>query len=75
MKSGGLEMGSQDLILTLAGIAYGVLLVAATFIDNKVIGAFRLDTMFMKTPPASARGINLVVGLLMIGYNVYTMLW
>ncbi len=68
-------MVSNDLILTLAGIAYGILLIAATFINNRIIGAFRLDTMFMKTPPASARGINLVVGLLIIGYNVYTMLW
>lgn len=67
-------MGSQELILTYAGIAYGVLLIASTFINNRVIAAFRLDLMFMRNPPPAAKGINLVVGLLIIGYNVYTML-
>lgn len=68
-------MGSQELVLTLAGIAYGVVLIAATFINNKVLGAFRLDTMFMRNPPAAAKGVNLVVGLAIIGYNIYTLIW
>lgn len=68
-------MGSQDLVLTLAGIAYGVLLIAVTFINNKYLGAFRLDTMFMRDPSPSARGVNLVAGLAIIGYNLYTMYW
>lgn len=67
-------MNQSDLVLTIAGIAYGVLLIASTFVNNKVIGAFRLDTMFMRQPPPQARTINLIVGLVIIGYNVYTML-
>ncbi len=68
-------MGSVELAVTLAGIAYGVVLIAATFINNKFIGAFRLDTLFMRNPSASTRGVNLVAGLAIIGYNVYTLIW
>lgn len=68
-------MGSLDFALTLGGIAYGVLLIAATFVNNRFIGAFRLDVLFMKNPSASTRGINLVAGLAFIGYNVYTLIW
>ena len=69
-------MGSLDFALTVAGIAYGILLIAATFINNKFIGAFRLDVMFMpKNHSASTRGVNLVAGLMFIGYNVYTLIW
>ena len=68
-------MGSQDLALTVGGIIYGVLLIAATFINNRFIEAFRLDSLFMKNPSASTRGVNLVVGLAIIGYNVYTVIW
>lgn len=69
-----MSMETNDLILTIAGIAYGLLLIASTFVNNRVIEAFRLDTMFMRQPPPQARNINLVVGLAIIGYNVYTML-
>jgi hypothetical protein len=65
----------MEFALTLAGIAYGVLLIAATFVNNRVIEAFRLDALFMKNPSASTRGINLVGGLAFIGYNVYTLIW
>lgn len=64
-------MGSNDFILTLAAIAYGALLITSTFINNRFFAAFRLDTLFMRNPPAAARGINLMMGLAIIGYNVY----
>jgi len=66
-------MGSLDFELTIAGIAYGVLLIAATFVNNRVIEAFRLDAIFMRNPTPATRSINLVVGLAIIGYNVYTL--
>ena len=68
-------MGSQDFALTVGGIAYGLLLIAATFMNNRFIEAFRLDSLFMKNPSASTRGVNLVVGLVIIGYNLYTVIW
>jgi hypothetical protein len=68
-------MGSLDFALTFGGIAYGVLLIAATFINNKFLEAFRLDALFMRNPSQSTRSINLVAGLALIGYNVYTMIW
>jgi len=66
-------MGSMDFELTIAGIAYGVLLIAATFINNRVLEAFRLDVIFTKNPTQSTRTVNLVAGLAIIGYNVYTL--
>lgn len=66
-------MISNDLILTLAAFAYAGLLIAATFINNRFFAAFRLDTLFMRNPPAAAKGINLVAGLAIIGYNVYVL--
>lgn len=66
-------MGSFDFELTIAGIAYGALLIAATFINNRVLEAFRLDAIFMKQPTPSTRIVNLVAGLAIIGYNVYTL--
>lgn len=68
-------MGSFDFQLTIAGIAYGVLLIVATFVNNRVIEAFRLDVIFMRNPTPATRNINLVAGLAIIGYNVYTMIW
>lgn len=65
-------MGSMDFELTIAGIAYGVLLIVATFVNNKVIESFRLDVIFMKHPTPATRIVNLVAGLAIIGYNVYT---
>jgi len=67
-------MGSLDMALTIGGIAYGLVLIAATFINNKILESFRLDVLFMKQPSQSSRGVNLVAGLALIGYNVYTML-
>ncbi|MBW7957762.1 MAG: hypothetical protein H3C68_07705 [Deltaproteobacteria bacterium] len=68
-------MSSLDWALTIGGIAYGVLLIFATFINNKTLAAFRLDALFMRTPSESTRGINLLAGLALIGYNVYTIFW
>ena len=67
-------MGSLDFELTIAGIAYGVLLIAATFVNNRFIEAFRLDGIFMRNPTPTTRNVNLVAGLAIIGYNVYTLL-
>ncbi len=67
-------MGSLDFELTIAGIAYGVLLIVATFVNNRVLESFRLDVIFMRNPTQSTRSVNLVAGLAIIGYNVYTLL-
>lgn len=66
-------MGSLDFELTIAGIAYGILLIVATFVNNRVIESFRLDVIFTRSPTPSTRYVNLVAGLVIIGYNVYTL--
>ncbi|HBG45663.1 MAG TPA: hypothetical protein DDW94_01575 [Deltaproteobacteria bacterium] len=68
-------MGSFDTVLTLAGITYGVILILATFINHKALEAFRIDALIMRNPSQSSRGLNLVCGLAIIGYNVYTLVW
>jgi hypothetical protein len=65
----------MDFELTIAGIAYGVLLIVATFLNNRVVESFRLDVIFMKQPTQATRMVNLVAGLAIIGYNVYTLVW
>jgi hypothetical protein len=67
-------MSTNELILTYAGIAYGLLLIAATFVNNRLLHSLRLDLLFMRNAPPNARVINLLAGLALIGYNVYTLL-
>ncbi|MBE7415967.1 MAG: hypothetical protein HS130_12415 [Deltaproteobacteria bacterium] len=68
-------MSSLDMALTIGGIAYGIVLILATFINNKILESFRIDVLVMKNPSESSRGINLVAGLALIGYNIYTIFW
>ncbi|MDO8446517.1 MAG: hypothetical protein Q7T53_10530 [Deltaproteobacteria bacterium] len=63
-----------DSILTYVGIIYGILLVLATFVHNKVTEAFRIDALFMPNPSESTRPLNLVAGLLVAGYSIYSLL-
>ena len=67
-------MGSLDLGVTLLGIVYGIILIAATFISNRFTEVLRLDVMFLPNPSASTRVINLVAGLLIAGYNIYSLI-
>ena len=68
-------MKSMNLVLPLMGIAYGCVLIAAAFVNNKFIAAFRIDTLFApKHSSDSTKGINLVAGLALIGYNIYTLI-
>ncbi|MBI5888443.1 MAG: hypothetical protein HZB82_07030 [Deltaproteobacteria bacterium] len=68
-------MKSMNLTLALIGIAYGCVLIAATFVNNRFIAAFRLDTLFAPNRSSdSTKGINLVAGLALIGYNLYILI-
>lgn len=62
-----------DSILTYVGMIYGILLVLATFVHNKVTEAFRIDALFMPRPTEATRKINLIAGVAIIAYNIYAM--
>lgn len=67
-------MKNLDTIVTILGIIYGVWLILTAFVRNKVTEAFRLDIMFMPNPSESTRPLNLVVGILVAGYSIYSLL-
>ncbi len=68
-----LIMKDLDTIVTVIGIIYGVLLVFTYFIHNKVTEAFRVDVMFMPKPSETTRPLNLVAGILIAGYSIYSL--
>jgi len=67
-------MKNLDTIVTIAGIIYGVWLILIVFVRNKFTEAFRLDVMFMPNSSESTRPLNLVVGVLVAGYSIYSLL-
>ncbi len=67
-------MVSLDLTVTLLGIAYGFMLIAGFFIRNRFTEIFRLDKLFMANPSSATSGVNLVAGIVIAGYNIYSLL-
>jgi hypothetical protein len=67
-------MKDLDTLVTAIGIIYGVLLIFTYFIRNKVTEAFRVDVMFMPKPSEATRPLNLVAGILVAGYSIYSLL-
>ena len=62
-----------DTIVNAIGIAYGILLVLSVFVRNRVTESMRIDALFMKQPTENTRPLNLVVGLLVAGYGIYSL--
>lgn len=69
-----MQVNNIDLFLTLFGIIYGAFLIVATFVSNKVTEALRIDALLRPQPTEATRKVNLVVGLALIGYNIYTLI-
>mgnify|MGYP001425956522 CR=1 FL=1 len=63
-----------DLIVTLGGIAYGAVLVSVVFFRNRFTEALRIDALIVPKPTDATRVLNPVIGLMLIGYNVYSLL-
>ncbi len=63
-----------DLIITVGGIVYGVVLVSVMFFRNRVTEALRIDALIVPKPTDATRMLNPVIGLLLIGYDVYSLL-
>lgn len=67
-------MENMDTVVTVIGIIYGILLILAAFVRNKVTEAFRIDALFMPKPSEATRPLNLIAGILVAGYSIYSLL-
>lgn len=67
-------MNSIDTIVNAIGAAYGITLILAVFVRHRVTESMRVDALFMKQSTESTRPINLIVGLMVAGYAVYSLL-
>jgi hypothetical protein len=65
----------MDTIVNVIGISYGLILILAAFVRNKAIESMRVDVLFMSQPTEKTRPVNLVVGLLVAGYGIYSLLF
>lgn len=62
-----------DTILTLVGIIYGALLIFSVFMRNRFTEAMRIDALLMPNPTQNTRILNLIAGLLILGYMIYSL--
>ena len=63
-----------DLVVTIGGIVYGTVLVCVMFLRNRVTEALRIDALIVPKATDATRALNLVIGLLLIGYNGYSLI-
>lgn len=68
------EGESVDSFVNILGIIYGVVLILAAFVNHRLLEAMRLDALIMQSPSANTRPVNLVAGLLVAGYAIYSLL-
>ena len=67
-------MKNLDTIVTIIGIIYGLLLILTAFVRTKFTEAFRIDALLMPQPSESTRPLNLIAGILVAGYSIYSLL-
>jgi len=67
-------MNHPDTFINLLGIAYGMLLIAATFVRSGLTEAMRIDALFVRDYSEKTRPANLLVGVLVAGYGVVSLL-
>lgn len=64
-----------DSILTYVGIVYGFVLIMVFFVRNAATEAFRIDALITPNPSDSTRSLNLIAGLLVAGYSIYSLIF
>ncbi len=67
-------MSQTDLLINLLGCAYGVVLIAAMFLRTPLTEAMRIDALFIPRYSEKTRPLNLLAGLLVAGYALYSLL-
>lgn len=61
-------------IVNVIGIVYGIVLILAAFVRSKLLEPMRLDALFLPQPSEQTRPVNLVFGVLIAGYGIYSLL-
>jgi len=64
----------MNVFINILGIVYGIVLILAAFVNSRMLEAMRLDTLFIPNPSVQTRPVNLVFGLLIAGYAIYSLL-
>ena len=64
----------MDTAVNAGAIAYGLLLVAGTFVRTTLTEALRIDALFIPQASEKTRPLNVVLGLLIAGYGAWS-LW
>jgi hypothetical protein len=67
-------MNQPDVLINLIGVLYGALLVAAMFVRTGLTEALRIDALFIPSYSEKTRPLNLLAGLLVAGYGLYSLL-
>jgi hypothetical protein len=65
-------MKNLDTFVTLGGIVYGLVLILGTFVRSKATESLRVDALLIRQPTDSTRPLNLIIGILVAGYGVYS---
>ena len=67
-------MQNINTVVTVVGIIYGLVLILLTFVRIKFIESMRIDALVIPQPTDSTRPVNLVAGILIVGYGIYSLL-
>ncbi len=67
-------MAHPDVLINALGCLYGLLLMSAMFVRTRLTEAMRIDALFMQQCSEKTRPLNLLVGLLVTGYALYSLL-
>lgn len=66
-------MQNINTVVTVGGIIYGFILIMAMFVRIKFIESMRIDALVIPHPTDSTRPVNLIAGLLIAGYGIYSL--
>jgi hypothetical protein len=64
----------QEMIISVGGIVYGVVLVCIAFMRNRFAEALRIDALIVPQPSETTRMLNPLIGLALIGYQLYVLM-
>jgi hypothetical protein len=64
----------MDTLVNAGAVVYGIVLILGVFVRSSVTEAMRVDKLFIPGADEKTRLVNLVLGLLIAGYGVWS-LW
>ncbi|MFN4265649.1 MAG: hypothetical protein ACK4F8_07900 [Aquabacterium sp.] len=64
----------MDILVNAGAVAYGITLVAATFVRHPITEAMRIDALFIPQANERTRPLNLLMGVAIAGYGAWSLL-